>query len=437
LRLEVLPGVRRSDLPLALLVAYVTALLAIPSSVGLHLGILVLTPSRVILAALIAMVVADESLREALRLVPKSVLIAWIAFLGSAAATTVLNFSSQAVTRYGSLVIEGLSLFLVVWCIARDRRWGRALHLSLVVATVIVAAVTLILAMVGHGYEDLFRILLVEPVRESTDLRFGLSRQAGSFPAPLFFATWLAAVSMLILPWLEEPRTLRRLAAWSAWAVLLLAAILTVSRAGIVVALGGAAVYFFTRRRLWVGSGLTALALVAALFMAGYTVALPSFGPGDSTGSTGQTAAQKEADAEAQAALSGSTSMRIEAVKAAATVLVEKPLFGWGLLSAGPVLSGQIGHPNYVDDTYIQYLVELGVVGFTAFMLMLLVMLVKAARLPWSPVHVARFLALLALMGMSGLASFLSITQGFAAFVVVMALAVTASGMVSGQLNET
>ena len=55
--------------------------------------------------------------------------------------------------------------------------------------------------------------------------------------------------------------------------------------------------------------------------------------------------------------------MRVEAIEAAWPVLLQKPLFGWGLLSAGPVLSAAIGHPCYVDDTYVTYLVELGVLG--------------------------------------------------------------------------
>ena len=70
----------------------------------------------------------------------------------------------------------------------------------------------------------------------------------------------------------------------------------------------------------------------------------------------------------------------------------------------------------------MQYLVELGVLGFAAFALLVLATLGRAVRLPWSPVHISRMLALVVLLGMAALASFLSITQGHAAFVLLLAL---------------
>jgi O-antigen ligase len=104
-------------------------------------------------------------------------------------------------------------------------------------------------------------------------------------------------------------------------------------------------------------------------------------------------------------------------------VVLQKPLFGWGLLSAGPVLSAASGHPNFVDDTYLQYLVELGVLGFAAFALLIFAALGTAVRQPWSALHLSRLLALVCFLGTAALASFLNTTQGYAAFVLVVALA--------------
>jgi O-antigen ligase len=353
-----------------------------------------------------------------------AVVVAWLAFLASAGVTTVLNYSSQALSRYGSLLVEGLVLWLVVWCVIRDGRGSHALHLTIVVTTCFVAGSTLVLAALGMGYSDVLGRLAGLAVQPSTDIRFGLLRQEGSFPAPLFFATWLAGASMLILPWLEEERFLRRILAWAGWVILLLAAVLTVSRVGIVVALTGTGVYFLLRMRTRLGMVMFAFALIAALIMAGFT--FPSFlsSNSNSPGSVGPSSVSSTQVAAQQAALTGSASLRIEALKAAWPVLLKKPLFGYGLLSAGPVLSAAIGRPNYIDDTYVQYLVELGVLGFAAFALLVLATLGRAVRLPWSPVHISRMLALVVLLGMAALASFLSITQGHAAFVLLLALVV-------------
>ncbi len=412
-----------SDLRLGLLAIYAVALLAIPSDIGLHLGALVLSPSRIVLTVLAVLVVADRSLFEGLRSAPRTILLAWLAFLACAAVTTLLNPSSQAVARYGSLVVEGLVLWAVVWCVARDARGSRVLQFTIVVTTAFVAGATLLLSWLGLAYGDVIH-LSTTVVAQSTDIRFGLVRQEGSFPAPLFFATWLAGATMLILNWLEEERLLWRIMAWAAWVVMLLAAILTVSRVGIVVALAGTGIYFLLRRRRRIGLAMMGLAVVAALIMAGYTLPIPLGNLGGSSSGTGETSAAQAAQNAAQsAALSGSTELRFEAIKAAWPVLLEKPLFGWGLLSAGPVLSAQIGKPNYVDNTYVQWLVELGMLGLAAFGLLMLAVLGAAARLTWSPAHLSRVLALVVLLGMSALASFFSITQGYAAFVLVLALA--------------
>jgi hypothetical protein len=417
------------ELRLALIAVYAVFLLGIPSNIGIPLGVLVLTPSRIVLCALAVVIVVDGSLRDAFRSAPKAVLLAWLVFIACAAVTTMLNFSTQAAARYGSLLIEGPALWLIVWCTARQTQGSRVLQLTLVATTVFVAGATLVLAAFGLGYTELLRSLLGLAAERLTDVRFGLSRQEGSFPAPLFFATWLVGATMLILPWLEEERLLRRTMAWAAWVVLLAAAVLTVSRVGIVVALAGTGLYFLLRKRTRTGIGMLVLALIVAVIMA--RVTFPSFLTNSNStatvGSSSVPAAQaaraaQAAQAAQAAALTGSTTLRVEAIKAAWPVLLKKPLFGWGLLSAAPVLSAQIGRTNYVDNTYVGYLVELGLLGSAGFALLVLSTLGTAVRRPWSPAHISRVLALVALLGMAALASFLGITQGYAAFVLVIAL---------------
>jgi hypothetical protein len=412
---------------LALVVVYVVALLAIPSDIGLHLGALVLSPSRIVLCALVALVLIDSSLRDALRSLPKLVLAGWLAFLISAAVTTLLNYSNQSLSRYGSLAVEGLALWAIVWCIARGRRGSDVLQVTIVAATTFVAGVTLLLAAFNLGYGDVLRNMSLS-VPSSGEVRFGLLRQAGSFPEPLFFATWLVGASMLILRWLEDERRLVRFLAWAAWAILFLATIETVSRVGIVLVPAATGAYFLLRRRPGMGAAMFTLAFMTALIVGGVAT-LPSL-PSSLTPSPAPTAAPSatpapgtSAPTEEELRLNGSTTMRIESLQAAWSVLLEKPLFGWGLLNAGPVLSAQVGHPEFVDDTYITCLVELGLFGIAALGLLVLAAARAALRGPWSPVRLSRLFAPAVLLGMMVFASFLSITQGYAGFVLLVALA--------------
>jgi O-antigen ligase len=114
--------------------------------------------------------------------------------------------------------------------------------------------------------------------------------------------------------------------------------------------------------------------------------------------------------------------MRLESLQAAWPVLLQRPLFGWGLLMAGPVLTAHLGHPSYVDDTYLTWLVELGMIGVAAFTLLILSALRMAVPLPRSPARLSRVFALVMLVGMVVFASFLSITQGYAGFVLIFTL---------------
>ena len=358
---------------------------------------------------------------------PRSVLVGWTAFLSSAAITTMLNLDSHALARYGSLVIEGGLLYAVVWSIAEDHRKATRIQLAIVVATTVVAATTLAVAALGTSYGAVLHALVGLGAQAPNDIRFGLARQEGSFPAPLFFAAWLVGASMLALVWLEDERPAARLLAWACWAALTTATVFTVSRVGVVVSFGGAGVFFLARRRPVKAVPMLMAAAVAGLLMARLT--FPSFlpdshapGAGANTGESGGTSSAATPQPAEQVALEGSLSLREDAIRALWPAIDGKPLFGWGLLSAQTVISRETGQPNYIDDTYVQWLVELGLVGFGSFMFLVIAILVKGSGSEGTPEQISRILAMLALLGMCALASFLSITQGYAAFFLVAAL---------------
>ena len=412
----------------ALLLAYAVALLAIPSNVGLQIGTFVLSPARIVLGLLIVVVLWDGHLIGAVRDAPRAVLLGWALFLITAATTTVLYHSSQAISRFGSLVIEGGALYVAAWYFARRDRSSGALQVAVIATTTIVAGTTLLLAVFGVQYGDLFRSVAGIATNHSADMRFGISRQEGSFSAPLFFATWLVGASLLVLPWLTAERRGRKLLAWSVWCVLLAATIATASRGGIVFLFAGAGLYFTVLRRPKTAAAMWALALVSTLIVVG--VSFPSLSSPASVphgGSGGGPTPIATRVPASQVALERSTSLRIEGVKATVTVVREKPLFGWGLLSAPTVLSAATGKANYVDDTYVQILVEQGLLGFLAFGLLVLATFWVALRRPRSPVQLSRILAVLGVLGMCVLASFLSVTQGYAAFCLLLVLATVPS----------
>ena len=110
------------------------------------------------------------------------------------------------------------------------------------------------------------------------------------------------------------------------------------------------------------------------------------------------------------------------AIKAAWSVVQQKPLLGWGLLSAPHMLSEATGQHNYVDNSFLQIVVELGLMGFLAFGVLIVATFWIGLRMPRSPAQISRILALLGVLGMSALASFLSVTQGYAAFCLLVVL---------------
>jgi O-antigen ligase len=119
--------------------------------------------------------------------------------------------------------------------------------------------------------------------------------------------------------------------------------------------------------------------------------------------------------------------MRLSAIDAALQAIRARPVFGWGLLSDASVLSGIIGQPNYVDNSYLSFAVDTGIVGAGAFVL-LATSILGATRHGWnSALGLALSIAVAAVLAMSAFASVFQVTQGYAAFFVLAALAVVAA----------
>jgi O-antigen ligase len=115
--------------------------------------------------------------------------------------------------------------------------------------------------------------------------------------------------------------------------------------------------------------------------------------------------------------------LRITAIDPALQAIRARPLFGWGLLSDSSVLSAIIGKQNFVDDTYLSLAVEVGLVGLGAFLLLALSIL-GATRRGWgTPLGLALLIAVTGVLAMGVFASIFQVTQGYAAFFVLAALA--------------
>ena len=104
-----------------------------------------------------------------------------------------------------------------------------------------------------------------------------------------------------------------------------------------------------------------------------------------------------------------------------------RPLLGWGLLTDATVLGDIIGSENAVDDTYLSLAVETGLLGLGAFLL-LVAGIMLAARRGWpAPLGLALAISVAGVLAMAVFASVFQITQGYAAFFVLCALAVAAA----------
>ena len=431
-----------------LFAGYVTTLIALPSDVGIATPWAVLSVSRIFLVVGIAV-----GLVEAARagggpaLVPgRAVVLAWLVFLVAAGASTALGAFGSAWARLGSLALEGAGAFWLSWHVARE--WPIRAQAIVVSVSAFVALLATVLATLGYRYDA-----VLGATQSGGEVRFGLLRQQAAFDAPLFLAVWLVAAGVLAAGLALSTRERRRWIFVFAWILLSAGVVSTASRFGLIAvpALLATLLVATGRPRPGIAAGLAAV-LITAVFLAGpggladtaslapqngsasasMTADTPSDAPGGDAGggapgSSGAGAAPSvtpspapDLDAER---LRGSTGARLDAIKVTVSAVSERPLLGWGPLSAKRVAQAHLGHPNFVDNTYFVLLIEQGVVGFAA-LLVVIVATVMAAWPTRSPLALSQFVAILAILGFGMFAATLATSQGWALFWVVCGLAV-------------
>ncbi len=382
---------------------YIVLLLTLPVDVGLNLAGTIVTPARIVLLASAALALVEwRSVLDAVRRVPVLIWIAWAAFLAAAFVTAVLWPSTASWARYGSLVVEGLIVFVLVAHAAGAQNGLRLLVTVFAVTMTAVAALVLLLALAGQHYDHVVSALAGTVPAPDVAVRYGLERQAGPFRGALYFGIWMVAASALLLPLIERGKGNARWLPVAAWVVLLVSVVfLTASRLAATTIFVLPGVYFLARgpRRVGVAS------LIAAAAVA---IGLGALIP-------------------ASPAVVHSNELRVAALSPALQAIQAHPLFGWGLLSDLSVLTSISGKKNYVDDTYLSFAIEMGLVGLGSFVL-LVGSIVFAARRAWrSAQGLALTIAVLGVLGMAVLASVLTASQGYAAFFVLGGLAVAAA----------
>ncbi len=383
-----------------LMALYVAALLCLPVDIGVSVYGAVLTPARfILLAAVVLGIAQSRSVVAALRQVPNMIWVGWAALLGAALISALLAPSGATWARYASLVGEGLVVFaLVIWAASAPGGW-RALLLAFAVTIAVATALVLVFAMLGQRLDHVLSGLAGTLPAPTNAPRYGLERQAGTFRGAVYFGIWLTAGSALLMPGLANGQQRTRLLAVGAWLLLLVAVFTLIgSRLAMVSMFLVPAAYFLVRGPRWIG----VVSLIAASVVAfGLTFVLPS-----------------------TEGIERSGTLRVTAVGAALDAITARPLFGWGLLSDMSVLGNIIGARNFVDNTFLSFAIEMGLVGLGAFLL-LVVSIVFATRGAWAtPRGLALLIALATVLGMGVLASVLQASQSYAAFFVLAALAV-------------
>lgn len=411
-----------------LLSVYAAALLAIPTGVGLDLGFAVLSPARLVLGLAGLAAIAEFRRSNASGWIRTVVWngLAWAVFLAAAGVSTALNPSGPGLSRLTSLAIEGAGVFylsLFVCSRAVDRR---RLTLVIVGTTVVVAGATIALAALGFRYEAIVAGAVTGQMDVSAPMRFGLERQQGSFDSPLFFALWLLASSGLIVGLAEVAQRPYRWIWIVGWIIVAIAVSTTLSRIAIV-GIWFALASYLAGRRMWRKSlvpGAIGVVLAVALLYLPTTgiagVPIPGIG-GTPAASPGASASAPDPYVE----IEGSNAARVEAISAAAAAVQKRPLFGSGLLTAKSVAAGELGRTNYVDNSYLALLIELGIVGTFFFGVLLLLILRRALAADRSDPHsVAGAIAVMALLVGAGFAATLTTTQGYSAFWLVSGVVV-------------
>jgi hypothetical protein len=408
---------------LALVVAYLVALLAVPTDLGVRL-VVVWTPARIILIAGLVLAIVSRQLGiSAQRRESRAILVGWALFLGAAGVSTALVPSTASVARFMSMCLEGVGLYFLVRAVAITPSAVRTLVVTLIAATAAVGLATLLGSALGIRYDSAVSALFGAPVGERlAESRFGFIRHEGSFPAPLFFAVWLASCALLPLAWAIDRSIRERLVAAGVWVSLFIEIlVLTVSRIAFTGVLVLSGLYLLAWRRWAAGAILVVAGLVTGLGLAGVSI-----GAGGAEnivtvvpGGVPEPGASPPTEADV---LAGSSAYRIEALKASFAAVVERPFLGWGLLSAKEVVSRIAGAPNYVDSTYLVMAVELGLVGVAAFVVLAIAIARAGIGAIHTPVGSAIAFSLLSVLAMSVLAAFLVITQGYALTAVLAAL---------------
>ena len=392
------PIARRHAAPLGLWLVgvYVVALLTLPQDFGPRIGGVVFSVARLVLLAAIVVALVDwRAHLSAARALPRAIWLGWLAFLGSALVTAALFPSSASWARYGSLILEGVAVFLLVYRASLAPSGLRTLVAVTAVTTVAIAGVVLVLAAFGQHYDQILAgIAGTEPVPE-VSTRFGIERQAGPFRAPLYFGIWMSVASALLLPWMTERGGRARWWATAAW-VLLLAAVflLTTSRLATTAMFIMAGVYFLYRGRRATGAAFLAIGAVVGIAFSALTL---------------------------DYSLPDTSLVRFDAIQATLEAVRQHPLFGWGLLTDMSVLSGLIGVRNYVDNAYLSFLVELGIVGTVSFIFLIGAVVVLGRKAWSSTVGMALGVALVGYLAMGLFASNLKASQGYAALFVLAA----------------
>ena len=339
---------------------------------------------------------------------PRAVWLGWIAFLASALVTAALFPSFESWARYGSLILEGLVVFLLVYRAALAPKGVRTLVAVTAAATVAIAGVVLALGAFGHRYDlMLSNIVGTEPVAEPSALWL---RAAGrSVPVPRFIWHLDDSRQRLANAVDGRRRPTRQWIARAAWLLLLAAVfVLTTSRVATTAMFILPGVYCLVRGRRAAGAVFLVLAAVVGIAFSALT-----FGP-DMAGDTGDV-------------LPDPSPLRLDAIEATLEALRANPLFGWGLLTDMRVLSDIIGVRNYVDNVYLSLVVELGIVGTASFAL-LIGLIVLGTRLGWPYAFgLAISIALICDLAMGFVATTFKGSQGYAALFVLAALALAAA----------
>lgn len=426
-----------------LFAGYVTTLVALPSDVGIATPWAVLSASRILLVVGIAvgLVEATRAGKRAALVPSRALMLAWFAFLIAAGASSAFGAFGSAWARLGSLALEGAGASWLSWHVARG--WPVRAQSILVSVSAVVVLVTMSLAAFGYRYGALFG----DPL--TGEVRFGLLRQQAAFDAPLFFAVWLVAASVLAAGLALSTGERRRWLFVGAWICLSIGIIFTASRVGLISVPALLAILLVARGRPMPGlaAGLIAV-VIAAAFLAGPggLADTESLVPQDGSASP-SVLAERQSGAPSGSApassgsgegpsvtpspgpdldaerLRGSTNARVDAIKATVAAVSERPLLGWGLLSAKRVAEAKLGHPNFVDNTYLVLLIEQGVVGLATF-LVLVAATVMSAWPVRSALVASQLVAILAILGFGMFAATLATSQGWALFWVVCGLAV-------------